>query len=150
MRLLHVPLLVGLMVSGLLVGGPAMAQVPRRPADLPRPTVEGADHHHEPPHMSPEARPVPVDRNRFGPDPSYPPEDYDPKAQYEIYGGKRAVARVAPLLELGHPLYQEGPLGPSYSFLGEKNLVVPQLLRGFNSPVHRDLGAGEGVKNFLR
>ncbi len=22
--------------------------------------------------------------------------------------------------------------------------------RGFNSPVHRDLGAGEGVKNFLR
>ncbi len=23
-------------------------------------------------------------------------------------------------------------------------------LRGFNSPVHRDLGAGEGVKNFLR
>lgn len=128
MRLLHVPLLVGLMVSDSLVGGPATAQVPRRPADLPRPAVEGADHHHEAPNMSPGARPVPVVRDRFGPDPSYPPEDYDPKAQYEIYGGKKAVDRVSPLLELGHPLYQEGPLGPSYSFLGEKNLVVPQLL----------------------
>jgi hypothetical protein len=40
MRLLHVPLLVGLMVSDSLVGGPATAQVPRRPADLPRPAVE--------------------------------------------------------------------------------------------------------------
>ena len=69
MRLLHVPLLVGLMVSDSLVGGPATAQVPRRPADLPRPAVEGADHHHEAPNMSPGARPVPVVRDRFGPDP---------------------------------------------------------------------------------
>ncbi len=29
-------------------------------------------------------------------------------------------------------------------------LGVIVFFRGFNSPVHRDLGAGEGVKNFLR
>ncbi|MFM8532645.1 MAG: hypothetical protein ACKOEC_03495, partial [Acidimicrobiia bacterium] len=73
MRLLHVPFLVGLMVSSSLVGGSATAQVPRRPADLPRPAVEGSDHHYEAPHMSPEASPVSVFRHRCGPDPSNPP-----------------------------------------------------------------------------
>ncbi len=31
-----------------------------------------------------------------------------------------------------------------------RDLVPVSVGRGFNSPVHRDLGAGEGVKNFLR
>ncbi len=33
---------------------------------------------------------------------------------------------------------------------GFNSPVHRDLGRGFNSPVHRDLGAGEGVKNFLR
>lgn len=77
--------------------------------------------------MSPEASPVEVDPSGFGPDPAYQEGAYDPEAQYAIYGGKKVVKKVHPLIELGQPLYGEGPLNRSYDIIGSKNLVSPQF-----------------------
>ncbi|MEK9968998.1 MAG: hypothetical protein VW600_07665, partial [Ferrovibrio sp.] len=80
------------------------------------------------PNMSPEATPTAYERGRFGGDPVYPTGPYDTKSQIEIYGGKSRVNGPRPPLELGHPMYQEGPLPDSINLFGEKNLARPQLL----------------------
>lgn len=74
--------------------------------------------------MSPEARPVPNDRGVFGPDPAYDTR-YNPNAQIDIYGGKRAIDAPRPLFELGRPLYTEGPFTEGINYFGERNLVYP-------------------------
>jgi hypothetical protein len=103
------------------------AQVPRRPESGPQPSPAPEAHHHAEPEMSPEARRVPFDRSKFGDDPRYEERAYDPAAQFQIYGGKKRVEKVRPLIELFQPLYSEGPLGPTYTFLGTKNPVTPQF-----------------------
>jgi hypothetical protein len=99
---------------------------------LPTAHAESAEHGDaghavSPTIMSPAAKAIPLDLSLFGSDPHYPDSEYDPKAQYDIYGGKKAVPKVRPLLELGQPLYAEGPLNHSYDLIGAKNLVSPQL-----------------------
>ena len=77
--------------------------------------------------MSDQATPVSHDDAVFGPDPEYSEQAYDPQAQIEIYGGKRAVHTPRPMLELGRPQYQEGPLTRSISVVGERNRLTPAL-----------------------
>lgn len=77
--------------------------------------------------MDSAARPVPVVRDQFRPDPSYP-DHYDAEQQYVIYGGKQAISTPRPLLELGYPMYAAGEIGAGHTWFGSKNLVRPQLL----------------------
>ena len=105
------------------------AEVIRRPEEAPRIIIspESGVHEQAPPDMSTEAKPADFDVKGFGPDPVYEESAYDPEAQYAIYGNKRAVPKVHPLIELGQPLYGEGPLNKSYNLIGSKNLVSPQF-----------------------
>lgn len=86
------------------------------------------------PQMSDGATPVPTDTSIFGPDPDYEDKPYDPEAQRLIYGGKSDVGNARPPLELGRPLYVDGPFHPGggpedgYTFLGEKNRVFPHII----------------------
>lgn len=102
----------------------------RRPAPpLPEDKPPAYERHHQPPPaMSPGATPTAYDRSRFGTDPDYSGTRYDPQSQIEIYGGKKRVAGPRPPIELGYPLYSEGPLPDSINLFGEKNLARPQLL----------------------
>jgi hypothetical protein len=80
--------------------------------------------HRGTPDMSPDAQIVANKRSVFGPDPKYR-KSYDPVEQIEIYGGKYQVLEQRPLVEIGQPLYVEGPLNPSFDDIGKKNLVQP-------------------------
>lgn len=82
----------------------------------------------EEPAMSPGVERVPHDPKVFRPDPSYGNGSYDAESQIGIYGGKREVKTPRPLIEIGRPFYREGPLPPSYRFLGDKNPVNPSLV----------------------
>jgi len=82
----------------------------------------------EEPAMSPGVERVPHDPGVFKPDPSYGTGAYDAERQVDIYGGKREVKTPRPLIEIGRPLYREGPLPPSYHFLGAKNPASPSLV----------------------
>ena len=73
------------------------------------------------------ARKVEFDKSVFKPDPDYEDKPYDPKAQVDIYGGKTAVDTQRPLIELGTPLYDVGPLGQGTNIVGQKNLVFGHL-----------------------
>ena len=77
--------------------------------------------------MSDHATPVSHDDAVFSPDPEFSEQAYDSQAQIEIYGGKRAVHTPRPMLELGRPQYQEGPLTRSISVVGERNRLTPAL-----------------------
>ncbi|MGH6719328.1 MAG: hypothetical protein ACREER_08410 [Alphaproteobacteria bacterium] len=79
------------------------------------------------PEMSPEASQVEHEEEVFAPDPSYADEPYDIDAQVAIYGGKREVVAPRPLLEAGREIYTAGPFQPAYTFLGDKNPVIPRL-----------------------
>ncbi len=115
-------------LAGLLFAEGALAQALRRPESGAQPSPPPQEeHHHDDPQMSPEAKRVPINPDLFGRDPTYEDRSYDPNAQFEIYGGKKRVDKVHPLLELGQPLYGEGPLNTSYNIIGSKNLVSPQL-----------------------
>jgi hypothetical protein len=74
--------------------------------------------------MSPEAQVVANDPKAYGPDPHYG-STYAPAQQIEIYGGKHKVDEQRPLVEIGQPLYVEGPLSPTFNDVGKKNLVQP-------------------------
>jgi hypothetical protein len=75
------------------------------------------------PQMSPEAAPVQHRDNVFGPDPTYESKPYSDEEQVRIYGGKFQVQTPRPMLELGRPIYQSGPLQKSSTWMGEKNPV---------------------------
>jgi hypothetical protein len=74
--------------------------------------------------MSPEAKLAPNDQQAFGSDPHYG-STYAPDQQIEIYGGKHKVDEQRPIVEIGQPLYVEGPLTPTFNDVGRKNLVQP-------------------------
>jgi hypothetical protein len=73
------------------------------------------------PEMSPEAKPAPHSNEVFGPDPTYEDKPYSVDDQLKIYGGKFKVKNPRPMLELGRPIYEGGPLQPSGTGLGRKN-----------------------------
>lgn len=86
--------------------------------------IAGDDYH---PEMSPRAIIVDHKPSVFKADPQYGEHKYDPERQKAIYGGKRAVYTPRPLLELGRPQYENGPLTRSYSVIGERNRIAPAL-----------------------
>ena len=73
------------------------------------------------------AKKVEFDKGVFKPDPDYADKPYEREAQVEIYGGKTAVDAQRPIVELGEPFYQVGPLGQGTNLLGRKNLVFGHL-----------------------
>ncbi|MBT6537633.1 MAG: hypothetical protein HOK98_15775, partial [Rhodospirillaceae bacterium] len=91
-------------------------------------SAEESDHIDQPlPEIPADAEFTEFDDTVFLPDPEYADDAYDPDEQIEIYGGKEAIDAPRPWLELGTPLYREGPLFEEYAFLGERNLVRPNL-----------------------
>lgn len=70
---------------------------------------------------SPEATAVTHDESVFSSDPSYEDKPYSDEAQLKIYGGKFSVQTPRPLLELGRPIYINGPLSASGEALGAHN-----------------------------
>lgn len=81
----------------------------------------------EPAERDPLTRESEFDTEAFKPDPRYK-EGYDAEAQIEVYGGKRPVDRVRPLLEIGRELYGPGEIGEGIPIFGEKNRIWPQLI----------------------
>lgn len=79
------------------------------------------------PEMSPGVERVPHDAGAFKPDPIYEDKPYDAPRQLDIYGGKRPINTPRPVLEIGRPLYKEGPLPGGFNLIGRKNLVNPSL-----------------------
>lgn len=75
------------------------------------------------PGMSPEASPIKHGNDAFGADPAYESKPYNEEDQIKIYGGKFQVPTPRPMLELGRPIYQSGPLQRSGTGMGEKNPV---------------------------
>lgn len=73
------------------------------------------------PRMSPEAAPAGHKADAFGPDPAYESRPYSDEDQLKIYGGKFQVQTPRPMLELGRPIYQSGPLQKSGTWMGVKN-----------------------------
>lgn len=59
----------------------------------------------------------------FSPDPIYDHIPWNTGAELGIYGGKHLVPVQHPLLELGFPLYRNGPVPPAQAWLGPTNLV---------------------------
>jgi hypothetical protein len=73
------------------------------------------------------ARKVEFDKDAFKADPDYEDRPYEQAAQVDIYGGKTAVDAQRPIVELGTPFYQVGPLGQGTNLIGAKNLVFGHL-----------------------
>ena len=88
----------------------------------------GSHHTTRTPRFSPFAKRARYKEESFKTDPVYPERQYSAEKQREIYGGKRAMNTARPLMELGYPLYKEGPLGSTHTWFGEKNLASPQFL----------------------
>ena len=81
----------------------------------------------KPPEMSPGVKPVPHKPDVFRSDPNYEDKKYDADGQIKIYGGKSRFEEVRPLLELGRPIYTEGPFQEGINLIGRKNLIFPAL-----------------------
>ena len=64
----------------------------------------------------------------FSPDPIDVNLPADPWAEIQVYEGKTLNANQRPLVELGRPWYQLGPLSPGSSVLGFHNNLTPQFL----------------------
>ncbi|CAN0031216.1 unnamed protein product, partial [Phaeothamnion confervicola] len=73
------------------------------------------------PQMSPQAAPSGHKNDAFGPDPTYESKPYSEDDQVKIYGGKFNVQNPRPMLELGRPIYQSGPLQAHGTGMGAKN-----------------------------
>ena len=78
--------------------------------------------------MSPAAKEVDTDKSKFSPDPNYEDKPYSAEEQIKIYGGKRAVEVVRPLIELFRPQYSQGPFRQGENPFGGKNTTSLQFL----------------------
>jgi len=78
--------------------------------------------------MDPAAKEVGTDKSKFGSDPTYEDKPYSAEEQIKIYGGKRAVEVVRPLIELFRPQYSEGPFRQGKNPFGSKNTSSLQFL----------------------
>lgn len=74
-----------------------------------------------------DAKKVEHSKDVFSSDPTYEDKPYSPDAQYEIYGAKQDAPTPRPLLELGRPVYTDGPFQPGIDLVGRKNLLFPGL-----------------------
>ena len=85
-------------------------------------------------------------QGNFSPTPTMSGIGYDPLAQMQVYGGKQLYANQRPLLELGRPWYQLGPISEGSSILGFHNNVNPQyvLFGDARSAVASNNAAGNG------
>ncbi len=63
----------------------------------------------------------------FKADPFYDNREYDERSQLGIYGGKSPVDTPRALLELGYPIYQNGPIPEASYWLGKNNPVTSQF-----------------------
>ena len=64
----------------------------------------------------------------FSPTPTLQGLPYDPWSEANVYQGKQLYANQRPLLELGRPWYQLGPISEGSSIFGFHNNVNPQYL----------------------
>ncbi len=64
----------------------------------------------------------------FSPTPTMQEVPYDPTGQMNVYQGKKLYSNQRPLLELGRPWYQLGPISEGSSILGAHNHVNWQYL----------------------
>jgi hypothetical protein len=87
--------------------------------------LAASDGHDAPRKMSPDAKSVDHDSKVFKSDPTYKDKPYDAKKQIDIYGGKTAIDAPRPAVELGRPIYVEGPFSQGINLFGEKNLLFP-------------------------
>ena len=87
-----------------------------------------SEEHEGPRKMSPEAKQVEHNKGVFGSDPTYEDKPYSAEEQLKIYGGKTPLDPPRPIVEIGRPIYVEGPLGKGINLFGEKNRLFP----GFN------------------
>ena len=77
--------------------------------------------------MDERAKVIEHDQALFLDDPSYEEKEYNINDQLDIYGAKRAVENPRPLLELGRPIYESGPLQKGSNVFGRKNPTVNQF-----------------------
>jgi hypothetical protein len=63
----------------------------------------------------------------FGPDPFYDAIPYNACAEQGVYGDKYLNPTQRPLVELGMPLYQAGPVPPPSTHCGETNPALPRF-----------------------
>lgn len=94
------------------------------PAEQPKADQQWEEHH---PGMSAGAFQVPYVADDFSPDP-VPWTPYDAASQQWVYSGKTLNANQRPLIELGQPWYQLGPIAPGQLWLGRHNPVHWQFL----------------------
>ena len=96
------------------------------------------------PVMSPEAAAVEHRGDAFGNDPKYEDKPYSDEDQIKIYGGKFQVHTPRPMLELGRPIYQSGPLQKSGTGMGEKNPVSQafSIYGDWRTAVARNINGG--------
>lgn len=96
------------------------------------------------PEMSPDAAAVKHKDDAFGADPAYESKPYSDEDQAKIYGGKFQVQNPRPMLELGRPIYQSGPLQKSGTGFGEKNPVSQafSIYGDWRTAVARNINGG--------
>jgi hypothetical protein len=88
----------------------------KRPVEPPLPEV-----HHHPPCTDERAILAPCDNGDFSADAFFAP--YDACAEQKAYTDKADVCTQRPLVEIGLPFYEAGPLPESSDILGPTNLV---------------------------
>ena len=71
---------------------------------------------------------IPGAHGNFSATPTLQEIPYDPWTEINIYQGKQLNANQRPLLELGRPWYQLGPISEGSSILGFHNNVNPQYV----------------------
>jgi hypothetical protein len=70
---------------------------------------------------------APFSTEDFAPDPFYDALSYNACAEQGVYGDKYLNPTQRPLVELGMPLYQAGPVPPPSTHCGETNPSLPRL-----------------------
>lgn len=97
------------------------------------------------PEMSPEAAAIKHKDDAFGADPTYETKPYSDEDQVKIYGGKFQIQNPRPMLELGRPIYQSGPLQKSGTGMGEKNPVTQafSIYGDWRTGVARNVNGGQ-------
>ena len=83
---------------------------------------------HDLPHYDHRAGRVDFHQGDFTPAPQYGCTPYDGCVESVPYFGKHINPTERPWVELGRGLYLNGPIPPSQSWLGDKNLVAPHFL----------------------
>ena len=71
---------------------------------------------------------IPGAHGNFSPTPTMQGQQYTPWTEMNVYSGKQLNANQRPLLELGRPWYQLGPISEGSSILGFHNNVNPQYV----------------------